>query len=164
MSKDKNPSIFSNGGYCGFSQHRGFSILPYANHIKGWQLAFKISTSFNSFREFTSLQLKEYALGKSISTKRLFNSLIDKIKLRIYSNFLSRTRSSLSEKRVNRRERNSDSDPFISCSTGAVLCTVENTLVKSTSRKRPLELTECSTWLTYDPLETCKEVESFVCI
>ena len=68
MSKDKYLSIFlkSNGGYCVyypsniFKQHARSASLSYVNHVKVFQLASKISTSFNlDFASVESICLRK---------------------------------------------------------------------------------------------------------
>ena len=85
MSKDKYLSIFlkSNGGYCFYypsNIFRNTQDLPDVNHVKVFQLASKISTSFNSdFASVESICLRK----KYIILKEKYNSVKDKSKIRV---------------------------------------------------------------------------------
>ena len=79
-----------------FSQNARSASLSYVNHVKVFQLASKISTSFNSdFASVESICLRK----KYIILKEKSNSVKDKRKIRVggqgyrESNHLSRTRS-----------------------------------------------------------------------
>ena len=63
-----------------FSQHARSASLSYVNHVKVFQLASKISTSFNSdFASVESICLRK----KYIILKEKYNSVKDKSKIRV---------------------------------------------------------------------------------
>ena len=82
-----------------FPQHARSASLSYVNHVKVFQLASKISTSFNSdFASVESICLRK----KYIILKEKYNSVKDKSKIRPFENKIKATSHSV--KCVNRRE------------------------------------------------------------
>ena len=96
-----------------FSQHTRFVSLSYTNRIKRCQLASKITTSCNSFREFRKdfASFSRMCFGKRYNTVQwkgniLFYSVKNKIHVADLYGY-SLARSSFSGKCVNRRDKNS---------------------------------------------------------
>ena len=145
-----------------FWQDTRFVSLSYTNRIKRCQLASKITTSF----EKISLHFQEYALGKgTIVTvqwkwNRLFNSVTLRIWLQSYKIIALRK---MCKPPWKKQPAHWSSYPFISCSIWAVLYIAENTKLWKWPAENdcPLRLTECSTWLTYDALETMEKSNSW---